>query len=156
MPIDTLHIPGVSGGISVEPTFWKGFRYSVDGQPIKPHGFPRNRLTLPGTAGPVEAKVKGGVARAYPSLVVDGKDYATGPATPRAQQVVALLPVLLLLLVQGALGFLVAFVAVSTNMGIVRSERPNAAKIGLMVVVLVVASAVDLLVAGAILSARGA
>ena len=156
MPIDTLHIPGVSGGISVEPTFWKGFRYTVDGQLIKPHGFPRNRLTLPGTTGPVEAKVKGGVARAYPSLVVDGKDYPTGPATPRGQQVVALLPLLLLLLVQGAVGIFVALAALSTNMGIVRSERSNTAKIGLMVVVLVVASAVDLLVAGAILSARGA
>lgn len=156
MPIATLNIPGVSGDIAVEQSFWKGFKFTVAGQQVKPHGFPRNRLTLPGAAGPIEAKVKGGVARAYPSLVIDGKDYPTGPPTPKAQQVLALLPLLLLLLVQGALGILVAFGALSVNMGIVRAERSNGAKLGLMAAVLVVAAAIDILLATAILSARGA
>ncbi len=156
MPIATVNIPGVSGDIAVEQSFWKGFKFTVAGQQVKPHGFPRNRLTLPGAAGPIEAKVKGGVARAYPSLVIDGKDYPTGPPTPKAQQVLALLPLLLLLLVQGALGILVAFGALSVNMGIVRAERSNGAKLGLMAAVLVVAAAIDILLATAILSARGA
>ncbi|MGO4601706.1 hypothetical protein [Terrabacter sp. 2YAF2] len=156
MPIATVNIPGVSGDIAVEQSFWKGFKFSVAGQQVKPHGFPRNRLTLPGAAGPIEAKVKGGVARAYPSLVIDGKDYPTGPPTPKAQQVLALLPLLLLLLVQGALGILVAFGALSVNMGIVRAERSNGAKLGLMAAVLVVAATIDILLATAILSARGA
>lgn len=156
MPIATLNVPGVSGDIAVEQSFWKGFTFTVAGQHVKPHGFPRNRLTLPGAAGPIEAKVKGGVVRAYPSLVIDGKDYPTGPPTPKAQQVLALLPLLLLLLVQGALGILVAFGALSINMGIVRAERSNAAKLGLMAAVLVVAATIDILLATAVLSARGA
>ena len=156
MPIATVNIPGVSGDIAVEQSFWKGFTVIVAGQHVKPHGFPRNRLTLPGAAGPIEAKVKGGVARAYPSLVVDGKDYPTGPPTPKAQQVLALLPLLLLLLVQGALGILVAFGALSVNMGIVRAERSDTAKLGLMAAVLVVAATIDILLATAVLSARGA
>jgi hypothetical protein len=156
MPIATVHVPGVSGDISVEQSFWKGFRFTVAGQPVKPHGFPRNRLTLPGAAGPIEAKVKGGVARAYPSLVIDGKDYPTGPPTPKAQQVLALLPVLLLLLVQGALGILVAFGALSINMGIVRAERSNAAKIGLMAAVLVAAATIDIVLVTVVLSVHGA
>jgi hypothetical protein len=156
MPIATVNIPGVSGDISVEQSFWKGFKFTVAGQQVKPHGFPRNRLTLPGAVGPIEAKVKGGVARAYPSLVIDGRDYPTGPPTPKAQQVLALLPLLLLLLVQGALGILVAFGALSVNMGIVRAERSNGAKLGLMAAVLVVGATIDILLATAILSARGA
>lgn len=54
MTISTLSIPGVAGTITVEQAFFSGFRFFVDGVRVKPHGFPRSRLTLPGVAGPVE------------------------------------------------------------------------------------------------------
>ncbi len=52
MPFADLHIPGVAGPVSTDYSFWSGFRFFVDGQRVKPQGFPRNRLTLPGVGGP--------------------------------------------------------------------------------------------------------
>lgn len=155
MPFAILHIPGVSGGISTEFSFWRGFKFHVAGERVTPHGFPRNRLTLPGLSGPVPAKVKSGLARAHPTLVVDGKEYPTGPPTPKGQQILALLPLLLLVLVQGALGIVVAFGAVMVNMGTIRGERSNATKVGLMVAILVSAAAIDIVLASVVQSALG-
>lgn len=146
MAFADVTIPGVSGTVSTDYSFWGGYRFIVDGQRVKPHGFPRNRLTLPGTSGSVEAKIKGGVARAHPALVVGGEEYPTGPATPRLQQVIALLPLLTLLLVQGAIGFVVAFGGTAVNMGIVRGEQRDGVKVGLMIATLVAAVAVDVAV----------
>lgn len=153
MAFADLNIPGVSGIVSTDYSFWRGYRFTVDGQRVKPHGFPRNRLTLPGTSGSVEAKVRGGVARAHPALVVGGTEYPTGPDTPRLQQVLALLPMLTLLLVQGAIGFLVAFGGSAVNMGIVRGEQRDAVKVGLMVATLLAALAIDVTLVLAIDSA---
>src|SRR5262245_21369363 len=145
-----LTIPGVSGGISTENSLWSGPKFSVDGQRVRAHGFPRNRLTLPGISGPVEAKVKGGLIRAHPVLVVDGKEYPTGPPTPMGLQILALLPLLTLILLQGAVGFLVAFGAVAINMGIVREERSNGAKVGFMTAILIAAVLIDIAIVAAI------
>jgi hypothetical protein len=150
MAFATLTIPGVSGDISIAYSFWKGYTFTLDGQRVKPQGFRRNRLTLAGTSGPVQAKIKGGLFRAYPVLVVGGTEYPTGPPTPRGLQILALLPVLALLLVQGALGFLVAFGGVVINMGIVRGSRSGSAKAALMAVTFVGAVVIDLLAAVAL------
>lgn len=153
MTFANLYIPGVAGSLSTTYSFWKGYAFSVDGQREKPQGFPRNRLSLPGVSAPVEAKIKGGPVRAHPTLVVDGREYSTGPATPIGYQILALLPVLLLAIVQGALGFVVAFGAIALNLSIIRSERPNATKAGLMVAVLAVGALVDVLLVTALVAA---
>ncbi|WP_330475857.1 hypothetical protein [Terrabacter sp. C0L_2] len=156
MAFADLTIPGVSGTVSTDFSFWSGYRFTVDGRQVKPHGFPRNRLTLPGASGSVEAKIKGGLARAHPALVVGGTEYATGPDTPRLQQVLALLPMLTLLLVQGAIGFAVAFGGTAVNMGIVRGEQRDSVKVALMIGTLVAAVAVDLAAVMALDAALGA
>lgn len=142
----TLNIPGTPGPLRIENSFWKGLRFSINGHPIKPHGFPRNRLTLPGMQGPIEAKIKGGALHAHPSLIIGGQEFMTGPPTPKIQQVLALLPLLLLVLVQGALGFLIAFGAIAANMGIIRAEHSAGTKVGLLLATLVAAATVDVLI----------
>ena len=155
MPFADLSIPGVAGVVSTDYSFWSGYRFFVDGRRVKPQGFPRNRLSLPGVSGPVEAKVKAGLNRAYPAFVVDGREYPTGPPTPVALQVLALLPLLTLFLVQGAVGFAVAFGGVYANLGIARGEQSSAAKASLMVATLVAAVAVDLAAIAALGSLTG-
>lgn len=150
-----LSIPGVAGEILIEYGSLGGHKFTVGGEPVRPHGFPRNKLTLPGTDGPVEAKVKGGLFRAHPALLVGGKEYAAGPPTPRVLQILALLPLAALLLVQGALGFLVAFGGIAVNMGVVRSERSDGVKVGLVVATFIVAVVIDLAIAVALTSAFG-
>src|SRR4029078_1051941 len=153
MAFAALTIPGVSGDIAIDYSFWRGYTFTVDGQRVKPQGFPRNRLTLPGASGPpVEAKIKGGLFRAHPVLVVGGTEYPTGPPTPLGMQILALLPILALLLVQGALGFLVAFGALAINMGVVRVSRSGSVKAALMVAIFIAAIAIDLLIVFAISS----
>lgn len=146
MTLAVLTIPGVAGDIVTETSFWSGFKFVVGGQRVKPRGFPRNRLTLPGTAGPVEATVKGGILRPHPTLVVGGTEYRTGPPTSRGLQISALLPLLTLALVQGFFGFLVAFGGVAINMGVLRRELPIRTKYALLGATLIAAIAVDVFI----------
>ena len=144
MTLAVLTIPGVAGDIVTKSSFWGGFTFAVDGRRVKPHGFPRNRLALPGTDGPVEATIKGGTLRAHPTLVVGKTEYRTGPPTPLGLQISALLPLAALALVQGGLGVLVAFGGVAINMGILRREISSRAKYALMAATLVAVIAVDM------------
>lgn len=146
----TLNIPGTPGPLRIENSFWKGLRFSINGHPIKLHGFLRNRLTLPGMQGPIEAKVKGGALHAHPSLMIGGQEFMTGPPTPKIQQVLALLPLLLLVLVQGAFGFLIAFGAIAANMGIIRAEHSAGTKIGLLFATFLAAATLDVLIVTAL------
>lgn len=155
MAFADLTIPGVAGIVSTDYAFWSGYRFFVGGTRVKLHGFPRNRLTLPGVAGPVEAKVKAGLNRAYPALVVDDREYPTGPETPVALQVLGLLPLLTLILAQGFIGFAVAFGGVFVNLAIARTEQSTGAKVALMVATLVAAAAVDLAAVAAVGSLAG-
>jgi hypothetical protein len=155
MAFADLSIPGVAGVVSTDYSFWSGYRFSVDGTRLKPHGFPRNRLTLPGTAGPVEARVKAGLNRAYPAHVVGDREYATGPETPVALQLLALLPLVTLLVVQGAIGFAVAFGGVFVNLGITRGEQSTGVKVALMVGTFVAAVAIALAAVAAVGSLAG-
>ena len=143
MAFSPMTIPGVTGPVTTEYSFWKGYKFFVDGQRVKPQGFPRNKLQLPGTDGPVEAKIKGGLFRAHPILVIDGQEYTSGPPTPTGLQVLGMLPVVSILILQGALGFLLAFGAVALNMGTVRGSFSTGTKIALMVATLVAVLAID-------------
>lgn len=155
MAISDVTIPGVAGPVSTSYSFWRGYRYFVAGARVKPHGFPRNQLTFPGLGAPVEAKVRGGLLRAHPTFVVGDHSYPTGPATPAAQQFLAVLPLGALLLLQGALGFLIAFGGIAINMSTIRSARSDGAKIGLLIATLVGVVFADLAVAVAVYSVAG-
>lgn len=156
MPFAPLAIPGVAGNVIVEGSFWRGYRLTLNGERLKLHGFPRTKLTLPGTAGPIQAKMKGGMLRAHPSVVVDDVEYASGPPTPWAQQVLALLPLLGLVLVQGALGFLVAFGGVAIGMKIIRTERSSTQKIALLVAIAAAVLCINGAILAAVIAAGGA
>lgn len=145
MSFSVMRIPGVAGEVLVESSFWRGLRFTVNGERIKPHGFPRNRLTLPGIDGPVEVKIRGAALRAHPSLMAGEREYPTGPPTPRAQQILALLPLLGLLAVQGFVGFLLAFGGVAVNLSIIRDERSDRVKVGLILLTLAVVIVADAL-----------
>jgi hypothetical protein len=155
MAFADMTIPGVAGTISTQYGFWSGYRFTIGGQRVKPHGFPR-RLTLPGADGPIEAKLKGGWLSAHPVLIVGGAAFSTGPVAPRVQRILAVLPLAAFLLVQGALGALLAVGGTAINMGIVRSERPGGAKVALMVANLVAVVVIDLVLAIAVTSALNA
>ena len=156
MTESVITIPGVLGELTARSSFWQGWIFHVDGERVRPHGFPRNRLTLPGDSGPIPARIKGGLFRAYPTIVVDQTEYPTGPPTPRGLQILALLPLALILLVQGILGFAVAFVSVAVNMSIRRSDRSERAKVGLVVVTVLTAAVVDVLLLVTIIQTSGA
>src|SRR4051794_22318435 len=120
MPFEMQPVPGVPGTILSDVSFWRGLIFIVSGQRVKPRGlFPR-RVTLPGTDGPVNAKLHGGLPGAQ-QLIVGGKAYPTGPPVPTSLRIVAVLPVLLVLLVKGGLGLIVAIAAVTLNTKIVTS-----------------------------------
>jgi hypothetical protein len=155
MAFAELTLPGVAGTVVTEYAFWSGFKFLVNGERVKAHGFPRNKLALPGTHGPVEAKVKGGMLRAHPVLVVGGTDFPTGPPTPAIQQVLALLPLIGLAIVQGVLGFLIAFGGLAITMGVVRSERSGGAKVGLIIATVIAVVVIDLVLVIAILTTLG-
>lgn len=152
MPFAPITIPGVTGEILTTYSFWTGYKFFVEGQRVKPHGFPRNKLTFPGTNGPVEAKIKGGLFRAHPVLVVGDTEHTTGPPTPRGLQALALLPLLSIVILQGALGFVLAFGAVAASMGVIRGTGTNGAKAALMVGILLAVAATDIVVVVAVVS----
>lgn len=152
MPFAPVTIPGVRAPLTTTYSFWSGFVFSVDGQRVKPHGFPRNRLALPGTEGPVEGRIKGVFLRAHPPIVVRDTECPTGPPTPRVFQVLAVMPLLSIVVFQGVLGFVLAFGAMATNMGIVRGSASTAAKIVSMIAVAALVAAVDVAVLAVVMS----
>lgn len=145
-----VSIPGVVGKTAVEFVPWKGPRLTLDGRPITPHGLLRNRVTLPGTDGPIEARVRTRVFNPYPLVTVGGVDIPTGPPQRRALLALTFTPLLALVLVQGALGAVVAILGIQLNHTVARSGRPVRAQVGLMLAVLVGVIAVDLLVIAAL------
>lgn len=153
MTTTSLTIPGVAGTITVEQSPWSGYRILVDGVRIKPRGFPRNRLTLPGVDGPVEARVKGGALRVHPIIVIDGVEHPTGPPTPRVLQVLVAAPVVGIILIQGVIGFLLAFGGVYLNQAIVRSDRPHGTKVALTSLTVVAVLAIEIALIVAVLAA---
>lgn len=154
MTTTPLTLPGVAGAITVEQGFWSGTRFHLDGVRLQPRGVLRNRLELPTRHGPLVAKVKGGLFRAHPVLVVERVAHRTGPPTPRSLQVLAAAPFVGLLLVQGLLGALLAVVGTLTNQRIVRSERSHGSKLLLTSLTLVVVLGLELAFAVAYLATR--
>lgn len=152
MPFEMQPVPDVPGTILSDVSLWRGLTFIANGQRAKPRGLFVRRVTLQGADGPVEAKIKGGLPGAQ-QLAVAGKAYATGPPVPKGLRIVAVLPVLLVLLVKGGLGLVVALSGLTLNTQIVTSARPNSTKLGLMVATLIVGSSVDLAIAVALRAA---
>lgn len=138
-------LPGVAKSVTIENSIWSGLKFSIDGEVIKPHGFPPTKVTLPGRVEPVEVTVKGGLLSAHPIMVVGDQEFPTGPPTPRLLQVLTLLPLVCLVIVQGVLGFVVAFAAVAINLGLLRTENSEGRKMAIMGGVLAGAIVIDLI-----------
>jgi hypothetical protein len=153
MPFEMQPVPGVAGTIMSEVSLWRGLTFIVNGRRLKPRGIFVRRVSLPGADGPVEGKIKGGLPGTQ-QLIVEGNAYPTGPPVPKGLQVVAALPVLLMLLIRGGgLGLIVAIAGVTLNSQIVTSTRPNRTKVALMVATLLVGASVNIALAVASRSA---
>ena len=84
---------------------------------------------------------------------MNGQEYTTGPKVPLGLQIVAGLPVLLF--IGGALGILLAFAALLTNMFVLRSRLAAGAKTGLVIGVTVAALVIYLVVAVFVAASAG-
>ena len=120
---------------------------TVGGQPATRTG--RRTYHLPTTGGgTVEAFVRPTFFDVYPSVRIGGVSHRLGPPTPVWLRVVMLLPIVLL--AGGGLGILLGLVAVLVNATILRASVSAAAKVLLMIGVLVLAAVAWLAAAAAI------
>ena len=151
----SMTIPGVAGTVeTAEASAFSGPSFTVNGEKLKPKGLLRSKIDLPAQdGGTKEARIKGGALRAHPSLVVDGQEYHSGPPTPPLLQGLALLPILGLVIIQGALGFLLVFGGIGANMAVIRSDRSEGAKLGIIIATGVGVIAVCIILAVAVVSA---
>lgn len=132
----TVQTPGLSldrvaGPVTVRTGFWSGrSTVTVAGQPV-PRG-DGGTFHLPTVDGAtVPARVRTALFQTYPDLVVDGVRHRTGPATPPWLRILAVLP-LLLLIVGGLLGGVVAVAGVLANFALLRREGGNGARAAAM------------------------
>src|SRR5262245_7180839 len=94
VPFEMQPVPGVPGAVLSELSVWSGLTFSVNGKRVKARGVWDRRVTLPGTDGPVEGRLKNGLPGAQ-RLIVAGNAYPIGPPVPGGLQILAVLPVLL-------------------------------------------------------------
>ena len=142
-----LSIPGVVGHLTIEQVPLKGPRLAVDGQRLKPRGFPPDHVTLPGEDGPIEARLRSRILHPHPVVSIGGTDYPTAPPVPKPLLVFMLAPLLGLILVQGVLGVVLVLLGVQVNQSVLRAARPAHIQVAWMTVVLAAVLGVDLLVA---------
>jgi hypothetical protein len=145
-------IPGVVGPVVVNVNWFSGkHSITVGGQPVD--GSRRAGFHLPAAGGgTVPARLRTGLFDPYPSLEVAGVKHRTGPSTPVALQVLAVVP-LLLIAVGAALGAVFGVLGVSANFAVLRTSASTVVKVLLMLGVLVATTLVWLVVATAIRSA---
>jgi hypothetical protein len=118
---DPLTVAGLAGPVVLESSLLASkYSITVGGQPATRVG--RGRYTFPATGGTVvQAAVRGGFLAPYPSLVIDGVTYQTGPQVPLILRVLATLPIALVG-VGGAVGGVIGAAAVIANMTVLRSR----------------------------------
>lgn len=136
MITDPIVIDGLAGPVVVTTNMMSG-KSTVTVGGIPAQGTGRGRFQLPtADGGAVEAKVHAAkMIDPYPVIEINGTKHRTGPASPVWMTVLSLLPIVLL--VGGALGAVIGVVAVFSNLAIARTAQSTAAKVVLMVVVLV-------------------
>ena len=144
-------INGIAGPVVVDTNIWSGrHTISVAGRSVPRVG--RGTYALPAAAGgTVNAKVHGALLDAYPTLEIRGVKHRTGPATPMALRMLALLPVVGI--IGGLIGALLGALGVVANMAIARTSMTSAVKALLMLGVLVLVAVVYVIVATVLQSA---
>lgn len=154
MRTEPLTVASLAGPVVVESRFLSE-KYSivVGGQLGKRTG--RGNYVLPAAGGgTIDARLRGGLLNAYPTLEVNGVKHRTGPATPLALRILGLLPIALIG-VGGIIGGLIGGVSVAVNMAITRLDKSTAVKTLLMIGVLAIAGIAWVLVAAALTAATG-
>ncbi|WP_374969325.1 hypothetical protein [Terrabacter sp. BE26] len=146
MLFEVGRIPGVPGAVFSDFSLWSGRTFIVEGQRYQPRGFFRRRVTLPGIPENVDATLNGFLPGAQ-TLVAAGTTYRIGPRVPRDLQILAVLPLLLILLVKGGPGILVAGVAFSVNTKILMSSGSDVTKAGLLIATLVFGASLNVALA---------
>jgi hypothetical protein len=148
-----LDFPGSAGVVTFEG--WKTSKpfLAVDG--VRVSSGVGGTYKIPMTDGTVtKATVKilmGGSARVQSG----GRTLFSTPSMPGGLIAVSLLPLLLLLILQGAIGFALAFGLAALNMSIVRNQGLSmVARYLIPVGVFLAAAAVELAIAAAVLASR--
>lgn len=141
-----ITIDGITGPILVDTKFWNGRQLvTVDGVPVPTSG--RRRFPLPTADGAtVDARVTSSLVSPHPTIEIAGVKHEMGPALPIALKVLILLPAVLLL-GGGAIGGLIAAMAILANARIAASTKGTAVQAFAMVGVLLAAALVRLQVA---------
>lgn len=146
MASQIVTIPGIAVPLRIEAGSWMAFRLYAGEVRLKQKLF-SGKFTAPGTDGqPVEGKMRATAFTMWPKIEVDGVRYATGPDAPTWLKILAGLPVGLIILVQGALGFLIAFGGLFVNMGLLRAQKPVGPTAALMALVFVIGATIDVAV----------
>ena len=150
MRTEPLSITGLDGPVVVESSLLGNKpTLTVGGHPAARTG--RGRYALPAAGGgTVEATVRGGFLDAFPTLEINGVKHRTGPPTPLALRILAVVPIALVA-VGGLFGALIGVVGVAVNMAVARQNSSTVVKALLMVGVLVVALVVWLIIAATVL-----
>ena len=122
-----IFIDGIAGPVLVDSKFWNGKQLvTVDGVQIPTTG--RRRFPLPTTDGAtVDARVTSSLVSPYPTIEIAGVKHEMGPALPIVLKVLILLPAVLLL-GGGALGGLIAAMAILANARIAAWTNSSAVK----------------------------
>lgn len=116
------NIPGI-GNVSMDSGGWTP-KLAANGQPGTKVG--RTSWTVPTqTGGSAEVQLKGAFLDVYPSFVVDGTEYRTGPETDVATRILMFAPLITLFFVRGGIGFGVAMVGILTSRMIAMRLRPG-------------------------------
>ncbi len=148
-----LSLPEVSGPIVIDTNMWSGrHQVEVAGQPAAPLG--RNVFDLPASAGgTVQGRVRFHyLRRPFPALEIGGVLHPTGPAVPTWLAIIALLPIVLLV-VGGLLGGLLAAGAIVGNVAVLRTRMGVGAKAGAVAGIILAAVVVFVVLATLVLSA---
>lgn len=130
MQTQPIVIDRVAGPVVVETRTFGNPRVLVGGMPEAGR---RNVFQLPAEGGgTVRAKVKDTLLDAYPVIEIDGVKHRTGPETPRALQILCLLP-WLMVIKGGLVGATFAAIGFVINRSIVRGDRSTGASAALMI-----------------------
>lgn len=148
MRTDPLTIAGLACPVVLESSLLAS-KYSITVGRQLATRVGRGRYALPATDGAVvQAAIRGGFLDTYPSLVIDGATYRTGPRVPLVLRVLAILPIALVA-VGGLVGGGIGAAAVITNMAVLRSRT-----LSLPIRALIVAATVTATVGGWLAIAR--
>ena len=147
MSIQPITVPGIVSPVSVIWNVWTGKQTVKVGDQLAASTGKRTYALPTVGGGTVEGKVsRSTLFSPFPTLEVAGVKHSTGPEVPVALRVLMVAPILLLV-IGGLVGAVVAAGAIVVNFTIARSTGPMAIKALLMALTLAAAVAIWAVVA---------